>query len=830
MKATCKALLVALPFGLLLALVPGSASAARNDDRFVSGPTSGSAVDIAVGYLDAHKSELSLTAADIADFAVSDAYRSAHNGVTHVYLQQRLGGIEVVNGIFNVNVMSDGRIVNFGNRFVTNLAGNASALSPQIEHEDAITSAADYLGLSLDRSELRFIEVLGGPALEIRYNGAGISGDPIPVKLAYLPRDGGGANLTWSVVIRRTDNPDWLNLFVDAVSGEVLEVFNWTAHQKGAENTDQSSAPSGASDLIGATTGGGCAGSACYEVFATPKESPDDGGLTDEVDPADATASPFGWHDTNGAAGAEFTDSRGNNVEAQTDLDANNNFTVGTDMRSEGGATLDFDEPLDLAFGPETYLEFAVLDLFYWNNIIHDITYQYGFDEASGNFQTNNYGNGGAGGDPVQADAQDGSGTNNANFGTPSDGNDPRMQMFVWLDGGPVINARLTVNNTPAAGDYEAGQGTWGGTIDPGATADLEVADDGTGAPSEGCSPLIGFTPGNIALIDRGNCEFGTKALNAENAGAAGAIIMNDLQQGDNGIIAMAPGVDGSAVTIPAIMIGNADGGVIRVEVPTVNGTMQCPVGGCPVPNPINRDSDLDAGVIAHEYGHGISNRLTGGPSMVGCLQHDEQAGEGWSDWWTLSLFPDPTDTETTERGVGNYVTFRPIDGSGIRNFPYTTDLGVNPQTYAGIGSTNVPHGVGEIWAATLWEMYWRLTNRDGFDADLYNGTGGNNLAIQLVMDGMKFQPCTPTFVDARDGILAADLANYGGANACDIWNAFAKRGVGFSADAGGTGVGDETEAFDLPPDTPTDCPVPIFFDGFESGLTSAWDGVVGES
>ena len=187
-----------------------------------------------------------------------------------------------------------------------------------------------------------------------------------------------------------------------------------------------------------------------------------------------------------------------------------------------------------------------------------------------------------------------------------------------------------------------------------------------------------------------------------------------------------------------------------------------------------------------------------------------------------------PSDTRTTSRGVGNYATFQPVDGYGIRNFLYSTDLGVNPHTYADIGVTNIPHGVGEVWAAMLWEMYWNLVDRYGFDSDLYGGTGGNNLAIQLVIDGMKMQPCSPTFVQARDAILAADLANNAGANECEIWNAFAKRGLGFSATAGGTGVGDEVEAFDLPDGVPAVCTATqIYKDGFESGDTSAWSASV---
>ena len=75
---------------------------------------------------------------------------------------------------------------------------------------------------------------------------------------------------------------------------------------------------------------------------------------------------------------------------------------------------------------------FATTNLFYWNNLMHDLTYLYGFDEPSGNFQFSNQGRGGSGNDYVIADAQDAGGTNNANFSTPVDGSAPRMQMYIF--------------------------------------------------------------------------------------------------------------------------------------------------------------------------------------------------------------------------------------------------------------------------------------------------------------------------------------------------------------------------------------------------------------
>ena len=83
---------LALAFSLIL--VPAVLTAAEAAERFVTGPADGTPEEIAVGYVDAHKGELGLTSGDLADLVVSDQYRTKHNGVTHVYLQQRLGGVE----------------------------------------------------------------------------------------------------------------------------------------------------------------------------------------------------------------------------------------------------------------------------------------------------------------------------------------------------------------------------------------------------------------------------------------------------------------------------------------------------------------------------------------------------------------------------------------------------------------------------------------------------------------------------------------------------------------------------------------------------------------
>jgi len=724
-----------------------------------------SPLDIALSHLSDNAVALGLTAADLADKSVAREYRTQHNGVSHVYFQQLSQGIEVANGIINVNVMADGHVLSVGNRFVGNLAGKINTRRPTLNAESAIRAAASQLGLEVSGA-LFETAAPKGPAQAARFSAAGLSLDDIPVKLAFYELESGEVRLTWETNIRQVDQQHWWNLWVDAATGELLARVDWMA------NAD-------------------------YEVFAQPKESPLDGPRTVETDPADSNASPYGWHDTNGAAGAEFTDTRGNNVCAQTDRNANNS-ACGTETQPDGGPSLNFTGalvPLDLAQSPIDYQNAAVANLFYFNNVMHDVLYRYGFDEASGNFQENNYGRGGAESDSVNADAQDGSGTDNANFSTPPDGSNPRMQMFEWT---PTANAILAINSPSSiAGNYSGAAAGFGPALTAGGTTgNLELVDDGTTLGSQGCGTLTGFTAGRIALIDRGTCEFGTKILNAQNAGAIAAVVVNNS---GTGVIVMGAGAVGNQVRIPGMMISLPDGNTIKAELGGgVNGTVKD--AGSSIPN---RDSDLDNGIIAHEYCHGLSIRLTGGAQTSNCLSGNQQAGEGWSDLCALFVTAKTGDNGTDARGIGNYSIFEPANGPGIRPYPYSTDISVNPLTYGDLasGTLSVPHGVGTVWATAVWEMYWNLVNEQDFDADLIHGTSGNNTAIQLVVDGLKLQGCNPTFLDARDAILAADVANNGGANECLIWAAFAKRGMGVSASDGGNSNSlNVVENFDLPP------------------------------
>ena len=233
-----------------------------------------------------------------------------------------------------------------------------------------------------------------------------------------------------------------------------------------------------------------------------------------------------------------------------------------------------------------------------------------------------------------------------------------------------------------------------------------------------------------------------------------------------------------------------------------------CRCFASPVPT-IDRDGSLDAEIVIHELTHGLSNRLVGNATglfwnVAGGL------GEGWSDFYTLSLLNgSQTDDPDGAYASGAYSTYR-IAGLnytdnytyGIRRFPYSTDNTVNPLTWADVddvtanyaggipinpvgfeqGGAFEVHNVGEIWALTLWEIRSRIIA----DPAGANGSvpAGNQAMLQLVTDALKLTPSDPSFIDAREALLDADCATNACANERWIWEGFADRGLGHGARA----------------------------------------------
>ncbi|KAF8315785.1 Fungalysin metallopeptidase-domain-containing protein [Cantharellus anzutake] len=243
------------------------------------------------------------------------------------------------------------------------------------------------------------------------------------------------------------------------------------------------------------------------------------------------------------------------------------------------------------------------------------------------------------------------------------------------------------------------------------------------------------------------------------------------------------------------------------------------------------RDGDLESGIVIHELAHGLSTRLTGGPANSGCLGWGESGGmgEGWGDF-----------IATTVRSTSAYKDY-PMGAwaanqeRGIRNYPYSTDMSINPSTYKTLDKPGYwgVHAIGEVWAEILWVIEQEFIKKHGFsdtlfppqpdengdipEGDFYHkqeyradGTKkplvpkhGNSLFLQLVINAMKLQPCRPSFFDTRDSILQADRILTGGKNQCELWIGFSQRGLGPDATIIGStpwGGGVRTDDFDVPP------------------------------
>ncbi|KAK4701068.1 extracellular elastinolytic metalloproteinase, partial [Phenoliferia sp. Uapishka_3] len=713
-----------------------------------------------------------------SSFKLSSGYLSSHNGIYHAHFIQLVNGIPVSNANININVdLASHQVVSYGDSSfshaasigsqveswkekVASWAGSAIAGGQVVLGGASSDSAADefatpplvpagtvhdlsastsyeqdprhglisFLALQspspaltqflvnaprqqlLDLLSLKPVEEKVTLQTVREIENVPTTLGPVKASLAYIHDGSSTPRLTWRYEVLTNDNQ--YEAYVDATPGsddrDTLMVVDWvrdfrpTGGELGFESVElhksvvntHKRGRSGRKSPSWVETKLVNVGEVqeeemedfksakpSYKVFPWGVNAPDVGKrelLTGSLIELDNEASPVGWHTIpatfKGGKDVSFRDTRGNNVYAQDNKDGGNSMNG---YRPSGGADMAFDFPLHwpkegTPLDPATYINASVTELFYTNNEIHDLFYRYGFDEVSGNFQDYNFGRGGLGDDAVQANAQDGSGMNNANFATPPDGSRPRMRMYSWSGSQPY------------------------------------------------------------------------------------------------------------------------------------------------------RDGDFEAGIVIHEGAHGISTRLTGGPANSGCLGWGEAGGmgEGWGDFFATMIRMHSVNE--TEFSMGEWASSR---ANGIRNYRYSRNMTVNPSTYKTLDKPGYwgVHAIGEVWAEILFETAELLIDEHGFEKTLFppaanssiTDTGfyndkyklkvpkaGNTLALQLVVDGMKIQPCRPSFQDARDAIIQADKILTGGDNECILWKGFSTRGLGPDSQVIGStpwGGGVRTDDYKVP-------------------------------
>ena len=747
---------------------------------------------------------LHLSELDLEEMAITNSYTTS-NQLTFAYLQQFYKRIKVHNAIYSICMNKSGKLLSNNSRFIANIEKKATqSTTPSITAVDGVLKAAAYLKLS-NPADLKIIPDINNTNTYTVFSPAGIAKKNIIAALVWVTVDEGiTVRLAWNITIDVLNSADYMNVRVDALNGKIIDADNSTVYEHIGEKKSTAIPQttfwkSDKKTLNNNNIQPSAVVNASYNVVPFPVEAPTFGSLTTVSNPwlNAGVANPvaiFGWH-SDGIT--QYNHTRGNNVAAYDDR-ANINIPGRYDTSSTVSPNFTFSKIPNFTLQPTVTnnMRAATTNLFYANNIIHDITYQYGFDEAAGNFQVNNNGRGGTGNDAVKAQAQDGGGSNNANMSTQPDGQAPTMQMYLWSGSSSlVVNSPVLI-----AGNYNSVEGSvsTNNILNAPLTGTaVYYNDDAGGTTHLACGVPANSLTGKIAFINRGSCNFTVKIKNAQNAGAIAVVMINNIA----GAPFSMSGAD-NTITIPAFMISQADGAIM---VPQIAGGLSLTL------NPtIALDGDYDNGIIAHEYMHGISNRLTGGAATTSCLNNAEQGGEGWSDYLALMTTQDWGSTTLADslmqRTIGTYVFNQTPTGSGIRNYPYSLNKTINPQTYADLNGTatgSEVHNIGEVWASALWDMTWRIIQQTGtIEPDIYNATsnGGNSIAMNLVMTGLKLQVCSPGFIDSRNAILQADTLLYNGSHACAIWSAFARRGMGLSASQGSSSsTSDQVVAFDLP-------------------------------
>ena len=725
----------------------------------------------------------------------------------------RIDGIEVFRDQVNVLTDKSGALVAISG--VTSGAGAAKRTfdSTDVTANAAIAVALGEHGITADvTSRVRALKEDGGYAWSTI---DGASGDgatlaaPLRTKRVWF-RQGTALIPAWYVEVQVTDNGsrdvDSYSYIVSAVDGAILfrndlvtDAFTYRVYAESTPPYLPLPGPGGRGGYPhpSATADGH------QPAFVTPNLITLD-------------SAPFSRNDPWLAGPANRT--QGNNVEAFINKLSPDGFgTPGTDecnvalpidgdlhacVTSPGV----FDHTYNHAEPPtasRTQAAAAVTNLFYTINYLHDWFYDAGFDEAAGNAQNNNFNRGGIGGDSIFAEAQDYSGSNNANMNTLPDGQRPRMRMYLWTSGVTMVKvespASLAGVKTSATAEFGAQ------SFD--VTNDLVVARDAatTEGPldSDACTAITNASAvaGKIAVIDRGTCLFVEKAKNAQAAGAVGIVIVNNVSPGT---ITMS-GTD-PTITIPLVSITQADGNLIK----TALGQGTRVVLRMARQGVVPRDGSFDNTLIAHEWGHYLSNRLVNNANGLVANQA-RGLGEGWADFTALLMFVKEEDRNTPSNANfgGTYgVTPYPLGGPdyapdvlnnayyyGIRRYPYSRDMNKYPLTFKHISDANpLPatppisprgggavnsetHNTGEVWANMLWECYSNLLN----DTGRLTFAQAQDRMKRYLVASLKMTPTDPDFVQARDALLAVMQAQ--DATDADLClTGFAKRGLGIGA------------------------------------------------
>ena len=372
--------------------------------------------DIVREFVSANRDLFEIAPNEVDRARVARSFRTQHNGVEHRSYQQQVNGLDLHGARLKANLTGSGELINIASTMLPRPAQGFAPAAPVVAPVEALQLAMLDAGIQPTQAP-QPLAAPAGRSMEQAWSTPDLRGDvAVTSELLYFPLDRVTVHPAWKVIVPEFGVGNTYEVLVDALDGAILWRWNQLHFAAGGTESVSMRVFTGDSPTPG-----------------SPGPSAPDGGQQPAsvartlvtLTPGDVAAeSPNHWINDGD------NETLGNNVDAHTDLDGDNEPDL---PRPQGSPFRVFDYALDLDDAPIDYTEAAITNLFYHCNVFHDRLYQLGFDEVAGNFQADNFGLGGVEGDLVQADAQDGSFVNNANFGTDgADGSGARMQMFPW--------------------------------------------------------------------------------------------------------------------------------------------------------------------------------------------------------------------------------------------------------------------------------------------------------------------------------------------------------------------------------------------------------------
>lgn len=402
---------------------------------FLTSASDAARSEILRGFVKENPDLLGVTEAQADQLEVTADYKNPEDDFSFVHFKQKIGGVPVFRGEIKAGFTKSGEVI----RIINNLAPGLIYESLSTDFgvvENAVRAAFRNAAREIKAEDTQ-LNAAETTDLKAKFG----DGDwATTAEKIYFPTEPGVARAAWRVTV--WDSVDVYMVIVDAETGTMLWRKNATEEQTQPATYDVYGRSFGMLNL--ARSPAPKSPGPTNPNLATQGSPGISSNVTRIGNEFPYTFNNLGWI----TDGNNSTD--GNAVEAGLDrvspngVDApqvgnNQSRTFTSSWNPPTGTANSGDNPLS----PQAQRG-AVIQMFYAMNLYHDELYRLGFTEAAGNFQNDNFGRGGAGGDRVSAEAQDMTPNfgcpnpqqnpcfNNANFATVPDGGRGRMQMYLW--------------------------------------------------------------------------------------------------------------------------------------------------------------------------------------------------------------------------------------------------------------------------------------------------------------------------------------------------------------------------------------------------------------